>query len=526
MFNPRHFDFNVTGTQTVPTTTAMDNPESSITPMPTDTLVDSVLILLALNVIQRLVGFVRAMLFCRWLDAEQLGQWDMAFNFLMLAAPLAVLAIPGVFGRYTEHYRHRGQLHAFIERMMFACAGLGFAAFAIVLLARRWFSSLIFGSEDQTSLVVAIAGSLLAIIAYSFLVELFIGLRNIRLVSSLQLLNSVAFAVLGIVLLFGWRCTAESVVISYGGSCVLAAIWAGFALRRVWRNAPPTPEHAEHVIVWGRIAPYAAWALLGSVLTNLFGMIDRYMIVHFSHTSAADALDIVGNYHASRLMPLLLISIAVMLGGIITPHLSHDWEANRRELVARRLRLFLKTFGFLLFAAAVAVLLVAPLVFNVALRGKFSKGYEVLPWTLAYCNWFGLIVIAQNYLFCAEKTKLSSISLAAGLLLNVAMNLLLLPRYGLTGAVLSTTASTVLSLALICRFNRRLGFRLDGGARATLLLPAFLCFGPWVAAAALIAFALLAFFSDRLFSADEKRQLAEGVGEYRKRFGLGSTSHP
>jgi O-antigen/teichoic acid export membrane protein len=494
--------------------------------MPTDTLVDSVLILLALNVVQRLVGFVRAMLFCRWLDAEQLGQWDMAFNFLMLAAPLAVLAIPGVFGRYTEHYRHRGQLRAFLERTMFACGGLALAAFAVVLLARRWFSLLIFGSEDQTTLVVAVAGSLLAIVAYNFLIELFTGLRNIRLVSSLQLLNSVAFAVLGVVLLFRWRCTAESVVIAYGGSCVLAAVWAGFALRRAWLGAPPAAEHVGHIVVWGRVAPYAGWMLLGSVLTNLFGMIDRYMIVHFSHTSAADALDIVGNYHASRLMPLLLISIAVMLGGIITPHLSHDWEAGRRELVAQRLRLFLKTFGFLLFAAAVAVLLVAPLVFHVALRGKFPLGQEVLPWTLAYCNWFGMMVIAQNYLFCAEKTKLSSISLAAGLLLNIGMNLLLLPRYGLTGAVLSTTASTVLTLSLICRFNRRLGFRLDGGTRATLLLPAFLCFGPWAAVPALIAFALLAVFGNRLLSADEKRQLVEGLSEYRKRFGLGATIAP
>ena len=46
-------------------------------------------------------------------------------------------------------------------------------------------------------------------------------------------------------------------------------------------------------------------------------------------------------------------SIAVTLGAMITPHLSHDWEAGRRELVAARLRLFLKLFGFAIYAAAV-----------------------------------------------------------------------------------------------------------------------------------------------------------------------------
>ncbi len=109
------------------------------------------------------------MLFCRWLDAEQLGLWDMAFSFLMLAAPLAVLAIPGAFGRYLEHYRQRGQLHAFLRRTALACGVLALAAFAGVLATRRWFSLLVFGSADQTDVVAVAAGSLMAVIAFNFL---------------------------------------------------------------------------------------------------------------------------------------------------------------------------------------------------------------------------------------------------------------------------------------------------------------------------------------------------------------------
>ena len=130
---------------------SFDNPDcpAAPAPLPTDTLVDSVMILLVLTVVQRLVGFVRAVLFCRWLDPEQLGLWDMAFSFLVLAAPLSVLAIPGSFGRYLEHYRRRGQLRRFLRRTILACGGLALAAFGGILLARQWFSALIFGSRDQ-----------------------------------------------------------------------------------------------------------------------------------------------------------------------------------------------------------------------------------------------------------------------------------------------------------------------------------------------------------------------------------------
>jgi O-antigen/teichoic acid export membrane protein len=244
------------------------------------------------------------------------------------------------------------------------------------------------------------------------------------------------------------------------------------------------------------------------------------MIVHFSHTPSAKALDVVGNYHSSRVVPLLLVSIAAMLGAMIMPHLSHDWEAGRREQVASRLRLFVKLFGFAMFAAATAVLVAAPLLFGVAFRGKFPGGQAVLPWTLAYCTWFGLSLIVQNYLLCAEKGRLSSVALASGLVLNVLLNLVLLPRLGLEGAVLSTAAANVLSLGLICWFNRRLGFRLDDGATVVLALPMLLTLGPWAAVFALAAVAATAVWSNHLLSPEEKRQLAQRIAEYGKRSGL------
>jgi polysaccharide transporter, PST family len=501
---------------------SFDNPEYPTTPphLRTDTLADSVLILVVLTVVQRLVGFARAVLFCRWLDVEQLGVWDMAFSFLLLAAPLSVLAIPGAFGRYLEHYRQRGQLRAFLRRTILTCGGLSLLAFAAIVLSRRWFSSLIFGSENESDIVALAAGSLLAVIAYNFLIELFTALRTIRLVAIMQLVNSVAFAVLAVGLLFSWQCTAKSVLLAYGGSCLIAGGWAGCMLRRVWHSAPAVAPPLPRRVLWTRLAPYAAWVLLGSVLINLFEVVDRYMIIHFSPTSAVGALDAVGNYHSSRVVPMLLVSIAMMLAAMITPHLSYDWEAGRRDRVVAQLRLFLKLFGFVLSVGAVAVLVAAPLLFEFAFRNKFPVGQAVLPWTLVYCTWFGLSMVLQNYLFCAEKARLASVALACGLMLNVLLNIVLLPKLGLEGAVLSTAAANALTLGLICLFNRRLGFALDDGAKLVLVLPMVVCLGPWVAVFAIVAIGAEAMMGSLLLSPEEKHQITTGLSEYGKRFGL------
>ena len=175
-------------------------------------------------------------------------------------------------------------------------------------------------------------------------------------------------------------------------------------------------------------------------------------------------------------------------------------------------------FGFV--AAGAAMLLAAPLLFDVAWKGKFPGGQDVLGWTLVFCIWCGLALVAQNYLLCAEKAGLVCVAVAVGLAGTVALNLVLLPRYGLVGAVLSATAANGLVLWLTCRFNRRLGFRLDAGVRMVFMLPILLCLGPWVTILAMLAIAVAAIWGNHLLTPDEKQQLGEGIVAYWKRAGL------
>jgi O-antigen/teichoic acid export membrane protein len=487
--------------------------------MRTDTLADSVLILLALTVVQRLVGFVRAILFCRWLDADQLGQWDMAFGFIVLAAPLIVLALPGAFGRYVEHYRQQGQMRAFLRRTLAFCGGLSLAAVLAICLGRSWLSCVVFGASDHGGLVALLALSVLAAVAFNFSTELFSALRNVRLVSGLQLLNGVAFAALGIALVLGYSGSAESVVLAYGGACLLSAAVAACYLARSWPTLPQEAAPLTHHALWSKLVPFAGWIWATSLLTNLFSMADRYMIIHWPNPAGGDPLALVGQYHSSRVVPLLLISIAAMLGSMITPHLSCDWEAGRRDRVSLRLNLFIKLLAFALSCGAALVLAAAPLLFGVALQGKFGGGEAVLPWTLAYSVWFGISTVAQNYLWCAEKAKLASIALLVGLCVNVLLNALLLPRLGLLGAVLATSAANLVALLLVFRFASRLGFRADGGTWAILAAPASFVLGPWTAMAVLAAIATEAVASDRFLSREEKDLLLSKAADYAQRMG-------
>src|SRR4030095_9083038 len=111
----------------------------------------------------------------------------------------------------------------------------------------------------------------------------------------------------------------------------------------------------------------------------------------------------VGNYHSSRVVPLLLVSVTGLLGTMITPYLSHDWEARGTQGASARLHFTLKLLGLSLLLGGAIILVTAPVLFDVAFHGKFRGGLSILPLTIAYCIWFGMARVAQKYLWCAEK---------------------------------------------------------------------------------------------------------------------------
>lgn len=487
------------------------------TSLATETLARGVVILLVMTVVQRLLGFVRGMLFCRWLTPEQLGEWDVALGFLMLAAPVAVLGLPGSFGRFVEHYRQRGQLRMFLRRTTLLSISLGSVGVAGVAILRRPVSQLIFGNPDQAELVAWIAAALAALIAHNFLGSLFIAVRMYRVVNTLQFLQSFSFAVLGIAALALWRCSTAGVVAAFGLSCVLSMIGAIVWLVRLWRETSDSAAAVAQTSFWARLVPFALWVWVTNLLANTFEMADRYMLVHWSGWSAEQSLREVGYYHSSRLIPLLFVSVTCMLGALVMPHFSQDWEAGRRQLVAARLSLMLKVLLFALFSAAIAVLALAPLLFEHAFRGKLAGGLAVLPWPLAYCIWFGIIPVAQNYLWCAEKARAGSIAFFLGLVLNIGLNSLLIGPFGLHGAAWSTTAANLLVLLLIYAFSAWSGMRIERGVLLLTFIPLALPLGPLAACGVLLLVVIATFATNTIFTRDDKDQILAAVARYSTR---------
>jgi O-antigen/teichoic acid export membrane protein len=288
-------------------------------------------------------------------------------------------------------------------------------------------------------------------------------------------------------------------------------VLASVTLRETWRTAPEAAAALSHLDFWAKLLPFAGWVWATNLLTNLSDVADRYMILYFAGADAAAASALVGQYHSSRVAPELLASVAVLLSGVMLPYNTHDWETGNRAAVAGRVGLSLKIMAVVFTAAGAVLLWLSGPLFGWVLDGRYAAGQAILPWTLLLCIYFGLSVLALNYLWCAERAAQAMQVMAASLVVNIALNVLLLPRFGLTGAVAATAAANGLALACALAFNSRLGMRPNVGLGAASLAPLALLGGPVAATVIVVAAALFAMRSNWLVSQDERHKLFVAV---------------
>lgn len=461
------------------------------------------LIMLVINFGQRIVGVVRNIGFCHFLSDAELGQWALANSFFVLAAPLAVLGLPGSFGKFVEHFRHRLCLSTYLKRVALVCAVSALVLSIMMLIARDTFAWWVYGSTASIEIIAFTAIALLAQIGYNFVYEIALSLRQVRVLSWMQFANGMSFAIVGVACISVFD--QWSVLLPcYAVSCLVGGVVGGWCVRRNCHQEFSSSEPLSHQEMWRRILPFAVLLWISNLLSNSFELSDRYMLLHFSPGGQSVGQSMVGQYYCGRLIPNLLTSLALTLSGILLPYLSADWEAKRFQDIQRRMGYVLTLFSLAFTAASVAALLVSPLLFDLVFKGRYDDAESILGLSLLQCIWASATMIAGAYLLCAERARLASIYLAIGLAINIGLNIPMIHFYGLKGSVIATMIANVVVLLLTLYGMSRTGCKTDSRTWLFIFFPAVLLLGANLAAASIAILVVLAGRTDWILDRQDR----------------------
>lgn len=268
--------------------------------------------------------------------------------------------------------------------------------------------------------------------------------RRYALIETTRLLGGFMFGAL-----IAWQ-TGFGAAAPFVGMVIAGVFWALSETRWLYaqsRSGETSPAQRQVYLKYG--VPIAA----ALVLDILLSAADRFLIALFLGEAAVG--EYAAGYGVADKTVLLLCAWAAMAGA---PLVMAAYEQGGRAAAAQESRGLINTLLLLGIPAATGLALVAtPLSEALIGEGVRDGARQIIPW-IAFAGLLnGLIIHYYSEAFqLAHRTGEQALLMLIPAGLNIALNLILIPMYGLMGAVAATLVSYGIGLVLLAWRGRRL----------------------------------------------------------------------
>jgi O-antigen/teichoic acid export membrane protein len=196
-----------------------------------------------------------------------------------------------------------------------------------------------------------------------------------------------------------------------------------------------------------RVKTYAAYGLpvaLSLIFALALATTDRFLLAAYLGDATVGVYQ-AGYSLANRTLDVMFIWLGAAGGPALIVALERDGGAALAKAAREQAGLMLA----LALPASLGLALVARPLTQVMIGPALAAGAaQVTPWIAASALFAGLTTYYTHQAFTlGRRTGLLLLAMAIPATANIALNLLLIPRLGLTGALVATTASYALGLA-------------------------------------------------------------------------------
>ena len=193
------------------------------------------------------------------------------------------------------------------------------------------------------------------------------------------------------------------------------------------------------------------------LLSHIFSYIDRVQINYFLGTYE------VGLYSAAHNLCLYLQTVFVVsLATAITPLYMDRWETEGRASTEVFLAQVLRYYLLVSIPTAVGVTLIGKDLIDFLAGGKYVEAHSVIPYVIVGMLIDGITAVMAAGLQIQKRSGLMMAIMGCAALLNLTLNSILIPRFGIEGAAVTSLVSYAFFTGLCWFFGRQiLTIRID-----------------------------------------------------------------
>jgi len=389
---------------------------------------NSIIMLLA-QVVIKLLGFFFTLYAARILGVELFGQYGLVLAIITFFGVISYSGLDIYQTRQTAVLIDKSKVGRLIGDSFLARALIGAALIIIIYLVSIFMNR-------PLSFKVFLWLSAMAM-AINFLMGAFssalLGYERFKLFGYLAMGTQTLTTILGILVLYiGFGLTGIGIAFVFA-SLISTIIIGLVVIKRVCRiSAGFNWQNALKIL-------YDAAPLAGAaILATIYYKADFIMLSYFKGDKA------VGYYNSAYALINGLLLVSTSLRATLLPRMAGYFVSDQEKLD----RLYHIGFKYMLYiglSAAIGAVILAEPIFQLVYPQAYQPGaaaLKILIWALAlmFVNTLqGAHLIARDY-----KKQLMCIT-GLGAILNIGLNLILIPKYSFTGAALATVITELMT---------------------------------------------------------------------------------
>lgn len=381
--------------------------------------------------LQKVISFVYFTILARYLKPEGIGDYAFATSFVLIFAVFADLGMSAIVTREIAKQDDNGE-KLFNQVISFKLLTSLLTVIALIII------SPLLVHDTTTLILIAVAS--VAMVLDGFTLLFYSGIRgkqNLGYESVATMIHQAIILALGFILI-KLQYPIEILILALVGGSTFNFIYSFWVARRKmgftlhWQWDQKLLRH-----LWTMIIPFA----LTAIFTRLYAYTDSVLLRLIRGSTE------LGYYSVAYKITFAFQFIPLAIIASLYPAFAYYWNHSKTDLAST----FTRSVQYLLLISlplSFGLIAMAPYLIPKLYTASFSPAIvplQILIFTLPFLflNFpFGSLLNAIN------QQKSQTFIVASGLVWNVIVNLLLIPKYGASGAAVASTSSTILVFIL------------------------------------------------------------------------------
>jgi O-antigen/teichoic acid export membrane protein len=358
------------------------------------------------------------------LTIQEYGIWSLILVTVGFVPMVVLLGLPNSMVRFLAPVKNKDEIREGYYSIALVVLGVGFVSSLFLLLFERSIAVDLLGNNRTVALLLPLITFVASYIAVPQ--TYFRTFQQAKRYSIVSLLQAFSYVILiGAFVVFGLGLAGAT--FGYLISLLLIALISTYYVMRDIGVAVPRFTELKAYLKYGLpLVPssVSSWAL---------GVSDRYIITLFLSVAW------VGYYSPGYQLGWTISLLATPLTILVPTALYEHYDANRIAEVKTIIRYSVKYFLAVAVPAAFVLSLLSKSILLVLTTPAIAaNGYLITPFTALSAVLFGLWSIIAIVLTFEKRTTIIGTIWVLGAALNIGLNLVLVPYFGIIAAALTT----------------------------------------------------------------------------------------